>query len=130
MDPSSVLDWLAKHQATLTWLAGGIAALAGGIWGVARFLIERRDRAARPGLEPASAPAAGRTLPPGQADHDGARLPRGSFALAALGLVLIGIALFRVGDRIEVTNGAVVGGGMSNSTITISPGGGAGGPQR
>jgi len=131
LDLASILDWLAEHRSILTWLAGGIATIAGGAWVVVRTLLDRRARAASAAPRPGGASAAttgglaaGRDLHVGgSVTIQNTRLPRGALALAALGLVLLGVALFTGGDRIEARDSAVIGGSVTNSTIIVGPGG-------
>lgn len=36
-----LLDFIAEHQATLGWLAGGLGVVAVGAWTVAKFFLKR-----------------------------------------------------------------------------------------
>lgn len=54
MDASALVDWMARHRETLTWLAGGAATAADGLSVVVRDLLDRH--ASRPA--PDSAPKA------------------------------------------------------------------------
>jgi hypothetical protein len=136
VDVQALIDWLLRHQALLTWLGGGVATAAAGIWAVAKVLLDRRG--SRPSAPQASAsPPA--SAPPSVSARSGlaahgnlhvggsviitqSRVPRGAIALAALGLALLGLAIFSSGDRVEVRNGVAVGGAVTGSTITVGPG--------
>jgi hypothetical protein len=43
---SSIWDFLkdASNQAVLSWIGGGIAVIAGGIWAVMKFMAKTRDQ--------------------------------------------------------------------------------------
>ena len=41
---SSTLDFLKDNQAVLSWIGGGIVAVATGIWAVVKFIAKSDDR--------------------------------------------------------------------------------------
>ncbi len=145
MDASALLAWMAQHRETLAWLAGGVATAAGGLWVVVRYLLDRSasrpapDSAAKAPGKPAGPAvsattgglAAGRDLQAGRdITFNQDRIPKGAIGLAALGLLLLGYALFNSGDRITAQNSNVNTGTMSNSRMEVNPSGPASGPNR
>ena len=130
---AELLDWISQHQATLTWLGGGVATAAGGAWIAVRYLLERdRDK-------PASGKRSDPPKPAGHAVSTGTgissigeiriggdvtiqhnRIPRGGIVLAVLGLLLLGYAFYNSGTRVDVKNGSYVGGSVSNSRIDVN----------
>ncbi len=144
MDSSTLFDWMAQHRQTLAWLAGGMATAAGGLWAVVRYFLDRKasrpapDSAAKapgkpagPAVSATGGLAAGRDLRVGRdvtLNQD--RIPKGAIGLAALGLLLLGYAIFNSGSHITAQNGNVNTGTMSNSRMEVNPSGPAGGPSR
>ena len=146
-----MIEWLEQHREILSWLAGGVATAAGGIWVVVRYLLDRTSRSplSSPELgsperwQPthAAAPSEGSGPGSGTTVSTGAgiaaagnvrvggnvtiqqhkSLPKGALVLAALGLLLLGYTAFNSGSRVSVNNGSAVGGSVTNSTITVTP---------
>lgn len=141
-----MIEWLEQHREILSWLAGGVATAAGGIWVVVRYLLDRTNRSSLGSPERwqpahASAPSEGSGQGSGTTVSTGAGiaaagnvrvggnvivqqhrpLPKGALVLAALGLLLLGYTAFNSGSRVSVNNGSAVGGSVTNSTITVTP---------
>ena len=111
---------------------------------VVRYFLDRR--ASRPAPDNASkAPgkpagpavsatgglAAGRDLRVGRdATINQNRIPPAAFGLAALGLLLLGYAIFNSGSHITAQNSNVNTGTQTNSRMEVNPSGPAGGPNR
>src|SRR5262245_46305851 len=38
----TLIDWIAQHQETLSWIGGGVATAAGGAWVVVRYMMKRK----------------------------------------------------------------------------------------
>jgi hypothetical protein len=48
---SSIWNFLKDNQAVLSWIGGGIAAVAGGIWAVVKFMAKNGDqKPSKPGV--------------------------------------------------------------------------------
>ncbi len=107
------------NQATLSWLGGGLSALAAGAWAVVKF----RDS------KPASGTSVGST-PPAQNQGVGSGKGRKrsahsfpSVQLFLLVLVLIGALIASaglLGRHVTAIGGAAVGGNVSHSTINVN----------
>jgi hypothetical protein len=140
MDVSALLDGIAQHQTTLTWIAGGVATAAGGLWVVIRYVLDRSKadspsaasrKPVAPTVSAVGGVAAGRDMPVGRdvnVHHN--RIPKAAFGLAALGLLLLGYALLNSGSHISAQNSAVNTGTMSNSRQEVSPSGPASRPSQ
>jgi hypothetical protein len=131
-----MLEWIEQHQAILTWLGGGVATVAGGAWVVVRYTLDRksasavqtdgraiprsRTTATRVSTDTGIA-AVGDVQVGGDVIIQHGRLPRAAIALGVLGLLLLAYAAFNSGSRIEVRNGAYVGGNVSDSKISVTP---------
>jgi hypothetical protein len=128
------LDWLAQHQDTLTWLGGGVATAAGGVWVAVRYLLDRDRKKSSLDKKPAFPKSAGPTISTGTGistaghmqvggnvsiEHNS--VPKAAIALAVLGLLLLGYAFYNSGSRINVSNGSFIGGNATNSPVTIGP---------
>jgi hypothetical protein len=126
MDSSALLDWMAQHRETFAWLAGSVATAAGGLWVVVRYFLDRSasrpapGKPAGPAVSATGGLAAGRDLLFGYATINRDRIPKGSIALAALGLLLLGYALVTGGNRITAQNGNVNTGTLSNSQQSVT----------
>lgn len=141
-----MIEWLEQHREILSWLAGGVATAAGGIWVVVRYVLDRSNRSPLGSPERwqpahASAPSDGAAQASGTTVSTGAGiaaagnvrvggnvivqqhkpLPKAALVLAALGLLLLGYTAFNSGSRVSVNNGVGVGGSVTNSTITVTP---------
>jgi hypothetical protein len=128
-------DWIVQHRETLTWLGGGVATAAGGVWVAMRYLLDRKyDKSASDKRFDSQKPTAGPTVSTGTGfstagnmqvggnvsiQHN--RIPKAAIALAALGLLLLGYALFNSGSHIDVRNGSYIGRDVSNSRIDVGP---------
>ncbi len=109
---NSVWAFLADpvNREILAWLGGGLAAVAGGIWTVLTFFLDRRnagDGAEAPGpgsvnIRVSSGLSGGQTI---------------LLVLVVAGAVLMAAGLF--GGRIDAVQSVVVDGDIQNSTITI-----------
>jgi hypothetical protein len=137
VDASVLIDWITRHQATLSWLGGGVATAAGGAWAVARHLLDRPDREADKPAKPAAKSfghhvstgtgiAAARDLRiAGGVTIQHGGVPAAAIVLAGLGLLLLGYAAFgsRAGvgnhDGPQTTISAP--GGVAAQAITGSP---------
>jgi len=111
------------NQATLTWLGGGLATVAGAAWAVLRYFVSRPEeqpakaargtvRAERGGI------AAGRDVT--------VRSSRGISGTQTVLLLLVVVGALALvaglaGDRIAAVGSNVVGGDVKDSTITIGP---------
>ncbi|MGE4046498.1 MAG: hypothetical protein AB7F35_16690 [Acetobacteraceae bacterium] len=125
------VDWISQHQATLTWLGGGVATVAGGAWIVVRYLLERDKPASNKRADPpkptghsvstgTGISSIGDTSIGGNVTIQHNRIPRGGIVLAVLGLLLLGYAFYNGGTRIDIKNGSYVGGSVSNSNIKVN----------
>jgi hypothetical protein len=129
MDLSAVVEWITRHQQVITWLAGGAATAAGGAWVAIRYVLERpasRPAEPRPAGTNVSATGSGIAAARDVRIEGGvtvthAMLPRGGIALVLVGMALIALAILRGGTTTNVRNGAVIGGDMTNSSITVAP---------
>jgi hypothetical protein len=112
-----------RIQATLSWVGGGLAALAGGAWAVVKFLASQKSGG---GAAPSAASveamadrggvAAGRDVSV-RVSHGLSGLPVVLLVLAVVGAVLVAGGL--LGGRITATQGGVaIGGDVSGSTVT------------
>jgi ammonia channel protein AmtB len=136
MDSSALLDWVTQHRQTLAWLAGGVATATGALWVVVRYFLDRSaskttSKPAAPSVSATGGLAAGRDLQVGRdvtLNQD--RIPRGAIGLAALGLLLLGYAIFNSGSHITAQNSNVNTGTQTNSHQEVNPSGPAGGPSR
>ena len=117
-----------RIQATLSWVGGGLAVLAGGVWAVVKFLAGQKGGGGAAPPPPASVEvladrggvAAGRDVSV-RASHGLSGLPVILLVLAAVGAVLLAGGL--LGDRITATQGGVaVGGDVSGSTVVTGGG--------
>jgi hypothetical protein len=146
MSALTLFDWMAQHQETLTWLGGGVATGAGGLWVAVRYLLDRGDKrsegrserdkkSASSTVSAGVGAAAGRNQRIGNFTIHQNRIPKSAIGLAALGLLLLGYAAFNSGNRIAVQNGGnvnnsrtevnapngVAAQSITDSPITISP---------
>jgi len=140
-----VIEWLEQHREILSWLAGGLATAAGGGWVVVRYLLDRHDsrsalgsperwqpshaaapsEGSGPGLATAVSTeagiaAAGNVRVEGNVTIQHYRVPKGALVLAAIGLLLLSYMALNSGS-VTVKNGSVVGGSVTNSTISVTP---------
>ena len=120
----AVWDFLSSpdNRAILAWLGGGLALLASGLWTVIKY------------YRPAQRPTKPDTMS-GQANADDAPcvgagrgiligdvlLPRHALWLAALGMVLLFLALLFLDRGDSVVNSVKAGRDIEGSTITITP---------
>ena len=128
MDASAPLEWLAQNRDTLTWLGGGAATAAGGLWVALRAVLDRdtdqpdKRKPVGPRSSAEAGVAGGRDVRiGGDVTVHHSRLPRGALLLGVLGLALLGVALFTAGNRVDVRNGSYVGGNVSDSRLTVGP---------
>jgi hypothetical protein len=112
------------NQKTLAWLGGGIIVAVSGLW--AAFLQARKPPASPSAAKPANAISAGDGISAiGNVRVDGnlaitkTQIPKAAYALAALGLLVIGWGFTLAGN--SCTSGSVVtGGNVTDSKIEIN----------
>ena len=113
------MEWLAENKDLLSWIFGAIATAAGGVWAVAKFTLERRDRQnsrAASGTSSATTPAANVHT------GDSVKIQQTSLSKPALALAVIGLALLAYAaffSRSDCIQGSVVAGDVSGSQINV-----------
>jgi hypothetical protein len=132
---SDLFDFLAKNQQTLTWLGGGVATAAGGAWVAVKYFLDRdtkKDGAAKESSatrksEARTHAAASFGLAAGGNQHVGGnvsvkqnQLPKAGIVLAVIGLLLLGVAIMNAGHNVTVSSGNYVGGGVTNSQMSVT----------
>jgi len=114
-----LLEWLSQNKELLTWLCGGIATAAGGLWTIVKFVIERRDKAHGGGTASSVAsPSAGHITIGGSLNIRPAHLPKAALGLAIIGLALLVYAAFFAGG--DCIQGSIVAGDITASEINVS----------
>lgn len=119
-----------ENRAVLAWLGSGLCILAGGLWAVFKHFSDRRSSSV-PKPEP-KVSVSGRdgVMTGGDLSVTGGirigdvALPRLTLGLAALGMVLLFLALILGGGETTTSNSVTVGRDMKGSTISV------GGPDR
>ena len=120
----AVWDFLSSpdNRAVLAWLGGGLALLASGLWTVIKY-YRPAQRPSKPDTTSGQANAddapslgAGRGILIGDV-----LLPRHALWLAALGMVLLFLALLLLDRGDSVVNSVKAGRDIEGSTITITP---------
>ena len=114
----------ADNQRTLAWLGGGLVVVVSGLWAALTKL--RNPPVSPPPSKPANAIQAGDGIAAvGNVRVDGnlsitkSQIPKAAYALAALGLLVIGWGFTLAGDT--CINGSVVtGGDVTGSSIKVS----------
>ena len=114
----------SANQKTLAWAGGGLLVVTSGLW--AAFLQLRKPRPASPPPKPTQLAQAGDGIAAtGNVRIDGGvsinktEMPKALYGLAALGLVMIGFAIFFAGGT-TVCNGVNAVGDISGSTVTVT----------
>ncbi len=114
----------ADNQRTLAWLGGGLVFVVSGLW--AAFAKLRKPPVPPPPFKPTNAIQAGDGIAAvGNVRVDGdlsitkSQIPKAAYALAALGLLVIGWGFTLAGDTC-ISGSVVTGGDVTGSNISVS----------
>ena len=114
----------SANQKTLAWAGGGLLVVTSGLW--AAFLQLRKPSPASPPPKPTQSAQAGDGIAAtGNVRIDGGvsinktEMPKALYGLAALGLVMIGFAIFFAGGT-TVCDGVNAGGDISGSDVVVT----------
>ena len=113
----------ADNQRTLAWLGGGLVVVVSGLWAA---LTKLRNPPVLPPSRPANAIHAGDGIAAvGNVRVDGnlsitkSQIPKAAYALAALGLLVIGWGFTLAGDTC-LSGSVLTGGDVTDSNITVT----------
>lgn len=114
----------ADNQRTLAWLGGGLVVVVSGLW--AAFTQLRKPPVPPPSAKPTNAiharegiAAGGNVRVDGNLSITKSQIPKAAYALAALGLLVIGWGFTLAGDTC-ISGSVVADGDVTGSDITVS----------